>query len=140
MTTDNVKTIGEGSVLTYEWTEGGFSGNVYEVTLLPEGKLSWRGVEGSEAGQSATEDQVTVREVAPGVTQVAWLEDFEAFGELLGRLDMSEDRCFIDSACPATGPRPPRVTAPSQGSVRLPALTATSRSAGPRISEKRAMA
>ena len=74
MTADNVKTIREGSTLSYEWTEGGFSGFVYEVTLLPEGKLTWRGLEGSEAGQSGTEDQVTVREVAPGVTQVAWLE------------------------------------------------------------------
>ncbi len=74
MTADNVKAIREGSTVSYEWTEGGFSGNVYEVTLLPEGKLTWRGLEGSEAGQSATEDQVVVREVAPGVTQVAWLE------------------------------------------------------------------
>ena len=74
MTADNVKAIREGSTLSYEWTEGGFSGNAYEVTLLPEGKLKWRGLEGSEAGQSATEEQVVVREVAPGVTQVAWLE------------------------------------------------------------------
>ena len=74
MTADNVKAIREGSTVSYEWTEGGFAGNVYELTLLPKGKVTWRGLEGSEAGLSATEDQVVVREVAPGVTQVAWLE------------------------------------------------------------------
>ncbi|MCZ4093879.1 MoaF-related domain-containing protein [Sinorhizobium psoraleae] len=74
MTANNVQAIREGSILSYEWTEGGFTGNVYEVTLLPKGKLTWRGLEGSRSGQSAIEDQVTVREVAPGVTQVAWLE------------------------------------------------------------------
>ncbi len=74
MTTNNTKALREGSKVSYKWTEGGFKGNAYEVTLLPGGKLTWRGIEGSEEGKSGTEDQVTVREVAPGVTQVAWLE------------------------------------------------------------------
>lgn len=74
MATTNLNAIREGSTFVYEWTEGAYSGNVYEVTLLPEGRLTWRGLEGGEAGVSATEDQVMVREIAAGVTQVAWLE------------------------------------------------------------------
>ena len=35
MSANSPQAIREGSTVSYEWTEGGFSGNVYEVTLLP---------------------------------------------------------------------------------------------------------
>ncbi len=67
-------TIGPGSKVVYEWTEGAFGGNAYEIDLLADGTIKWLCIQGSEKGKSAIENTYSVREVTSGVTQIAWLE------------------------------------------------------------------
>ncbi len=48
--------LGAGSRIVYEWTEGAFAGNVFQVDLLADGRLTWRVLEGHEPGSGATEE------------------------------------------------------------------------------------
>jgi phenolic acid decarboxylase len=84
--------LGAGSRIVYEWTEGAFAGNVFQVDLLADGRLTWRVLEGHEPGSGATEDRVSVREIAPGIAQVSWLESVGY--TITVTIVFAEDRAF----------------------------------------------
>ncbi len=66
--------ISTGTKIVYEWTDGAFGGNAYEIELMANGKIKWACIQGSELGNSAIEETYSVREITSGVTQIAWLE------------------------------------------------------------------
>lgn len=63
-----------GSTIKWEWTKGDYAGGIYQNTFHENGKLTWKGLAGGEAGSSATEDKYSVAEVTDEIYMVSWHE------------------------------------------------------------------
>lgn len=64
-----------GHTVRHRWTEGAFAGGTFENSYHLDGSMTYRAVEGSYAGATGTFKQYSVREAAPGVWLMSWLED-----------------------------------------------------------------
>ncbi|MGL9861254.1 hypothetical protein IGJ68_002140 [Enterococcus sp. DIV0564] len=65
----------QGKTIKWEWTKGEYSGAIYQNTFHEDGKVTWKGIAGAEAGDSATEDKYSVEQVTDSVFMVSWLEN-----------------------------------------------------------------
>ncbi|MDC1162317.1 phenolic acid decarboxylase [Tenacibaculum sp.] len=70
----NTITSLKGKTITWLWTEGAFKGGKYEVSLLNDGKLHWKGLEGGEKGKDGIEKAYKTMKVADNIFTVSWLE------------------------------------------------------------------
>lgn len=63
-----------GSTIKWQWNEGDYAGGVYENTFHKDGRVTWRGLEGGEAGLTATEDLFSAEEVEDNIYMISWHE------------------------------------------------------------------
>ena len=64
----------KGKTITWTWAEGAFKGGKYQATLLTNGKIHWKGLEGAEKGQEAIDKEYSVVKVSEDVHVLSWLE------------------------------------------------------------------
>ncbi len=64
----------KGKTITWQWTKGAFKGGKYQVVLLTNGKIHWKGLEGAEKGQEAIDKEYRVVKVSENVHTFSWLE------------------------------------------------------------------
>lgn len=64
----------EGKAARWSWHEGAYAGARYRITFNADGTLTWLGVAGGEAGDSATEKAYSAQEIAPNFYLVSWHE------------------------------------------------------------------
>lgn len=62
-----------GKTIRWTWTEGPVAGTTHEHVFHEDGTVTWRVLEGPQAGHSATEDEYTVFQVAEDVLAVSYL-------------------------------------------------------------------
>ncbi|MDC1162316.1 phenolic acid decarboxylase [Tenacibaculum sp.] len=63
-----------GKTIIWEWIEGAFKGGKYEVSLFNNGSIHWKGLEGAEKGQEATDKQYSIMQISNNVHTLSWLE------------------------------------------------------------------
>ncbi|WP_298902593.1 phenolic acid decarboxylase [uncultured Psychroserpens sp.] len=64
----------KGKTITWTWTKGTFKDGKYEISLLTNGHIHWKGLEGAEKGQEVIDKEYCVLEVNEDVCTLSWLE------------------------------------------------------------------